>query len=39
MPAKSFQVKHIIVNPGAKLSLQMHHKRAEHWIVVSGRRR
>jgi len=30
------QVKHIIVNPGAKLSLQMHHKRAEHWIVVSG---
>lgn len=31
-----FQVKHIIVNPGAKLSLQMHHKRAEHWIVVSG---
>jgi len=32
----NFQVKHIIVNPGAKLSLQMHHKRAEHWIVVSG---
>jgi mannose-1-phosphate guanylyltransferase/mannose-6-phosphate isomerase len=32
----SFQVKHITVNPGAKLSLQMHHKRAEHWIVVSG---
>lgn len=31
-----FQVKHIVVNPGAKLSLQMHHKRAEHWIVVSG---
>jgi len=31
-----FQVKHIIVNPGAKLSLQMHYKRAEHWIVVSG---
>lgn len=31
-----YQVKHIIVNPGAKLSLQMHHKRAEHWIVVSG---
>jgi mannose-1-phosphate guanylyltransferase/mannose-6-phosphate isomerase len=30
------QVKHITVNPGAKLSLQMHHKRAEHWIVVSG---
>jgi mannose-1-phosphate guanylyltransferase / mannose-6-phosphate isomerase len=33
---EGFQVKHIIVNPGAKLSLQMHHKRAEHWIVVSG---
>jgi mannose-1-phosphate guanylyltransferase/mannose-6-phosphate isomerase len=31
-----FQVKHITVNPGARLSLQMHHKRAEHWIVVSG---
>lgn len=31
-----FQVKHIVVNPGAKLSLQMHHHRAEHWIVVSG---
>jgi mannose-1-phosphate guanylyltransferase/mannose-6-phosphate isomerase len=32
----NFQVKHIIVTPGAKLSLQMHHKRAEHWIVVEG---
>ncbi|HHQ48259.1 MAG TPA: mannose-1-phosphate guanylyltransferase/mannose-6-phosphate isomerase, partial [Acidobacteria bacterium] len=31
-----FQVKHIIVNPGAKLSLQLHHHRAEHWIVVQG---
>lgn len=31
-----FQVKHIVVNPGAALSLQMHHHRAEHWIVVSG---
>jgi mannose-1-phosphate guanylyltransferase/mannose-1-phosphate guanylyltransferase/mannose-6-phosphate isomerase len=31
-----FQVKRIIVEPGAKLSLQMHHHRAEHWIVVSG---
>ena len=31
-----FQVKRIIVKPGAKLSLQMHHHRAEHWIVVSG---
>ncbi len=32
----SFQVKEIIVNPGAKLSLQMHHHRAEHWVVVKG---
>lgn len=31
-----FQVKRITVNPGAKLSVQMHHHRAEHWIVVSG---
>lgn len=30
------QVKRITVNPGAKLSLQMHHHRAEHWIVVKG---
>ena len=32
----NFQVKRITVNPGAKLSLQMHHRRAEHWVVVSG---
>jgi mannose-1-phosphate guanylyltransferase/mannose-6-phosphate isomerase len=31
-----FQVKRIVVHPGASLSLQMHHHRAEHWIVVSG---
>jgi mannose-1-phosphate guanylyltransferase / mannose-6-phosphate isomerase len=31
-----FQVKRILVNPGATLSLQMHHHRAEHWIVVTG---
>lgn len=31
-----FQVKEIVVNPGEKLSAQMHHHRAEHWIVVSG---
>lgn len=31
-----FQVKRIVVNPGAALSLQMHHHRAEHWIVVRG---
>ena len=33
---KNFQVKMLHVNPGAKLSLQMHHKRAEHWVVVTG---
>lgn len=33
---KRYQVKRIFVNPGAVLSLQMHHHRAEHWIVVSG---
>ena len=31
-----FQVKRITVNPGAKLSVQMHHHRAEHWVVVTG---
>jgi mannose-1-phosphate guanylyltransferase/mannose-6-phosphate isomerase len=31
-----FQVKRIVVKPGGALSLQMHHHRAEHWIVVSG---
>jgi len=31
-----FKVKRIVVNPGAKLSLQMHHHRAEHWVVVKG---
>lgn len=31
-----YQVKRITVKPGAKLSLQMHHHRAEHWVVVSG---
>ncbi|GAA3912770.1 mannose-1-phosphate guanylyltransferase/mannose-6-phosphate isomerase [Litoribacillus peritrichatus] len=30
------QVKHITVKPGAKLSVQMHYHRAEHWVVVSG---
>jgi len=33
---KHFQVKRLHINPGAKLSLQMHHKRAEHWVVVNG---
>lgn len=31
-----FKVKHILVNPGASLSLQKHAKRAEHWVVVKG---
>ena len=31
-----FQVKRIVVRPGATLSLQMHHHRAEHWVVVRG---
>jgi mannose-1-phosphate guanylyltransferase/mannose-6-phosphate isomerase len=31
-----FQTKRIIVKPGAKLSLQKHHHRSEHWVVVSG---
>ncbi len=33
---EGFQVKRLIVNPGAILSLQMHHHRAEHWVVVRG---
>ena len=33
---RRFQVKRIVVNPGAALSLQSHHHRAEHWIVVEG---
>jgi len=33
---ENFQVKHIVVNPGGCLSLQKHHHRAEHWVVVSG---
>ena len=31
-----YQVKRITVNPGAKLSVQLHHHRAEHWVIVSG---
>jgi mannose-1-phosphate guanylyltransferase/mannose-6-phosphate isomerase len=34
--AERFQVKRIIVNPGCRLSLQKHHHRAEHWVVVKG---
>jgi mannose-1-phosphate guanylyltransferase / mannose-6-phosphate isomerase len=31
-----FHVKHIVVQPGRRLSLQRHHHRAEHWVVVRG---
>ena len=34
--SERFQVKRIVVNPGGQLSLQMHHHRAEHWMVVRG---
>jgi len=34
--SERFQVKRIVVNPGQRLSLQMHHHRAEHWVVVRG---
>lgn len=33
---KGFKIKRIVVKPGASLSLQMHHHRCEHWVVVSG---
>ena len=33
---EGFQVKRLVVYPGAQLSLQMHHHRAEHWVVVKG---
>ena len=33
---EGFQVKHITVEPGARISLQRHAKRAEHWVVVGG---
>ena len=33
---EGFKVKSIIVRPSQKLSLQLHHKRAEHWIIVKG---
>ncbi|MBF0134987.1 MAG: mannose-1-phosphate guanylyltransferase/mannose-6-phosphate isomerase [Magnetococcus sp. DMHC-1] len=34
--AERFQVKRITVNPGKSLSMQMHHHRAEHWVIVKG---
>lgn len=36
---EGFAVKRITVNPGAILSLQLHHHRAEHWVIVRGRAR
>ncbi len=33
---QNFKIKRIVVNPGAKLSMQMHHHRSEHWVVVAG---
>lgn len=36
MKGERFQVKHLFVDPGKRLSLQKHHHRAEHWIVVRG---
>lgn len=36
MTGERFQVKHLFVNPGRSLSLQKHHHRAEHWVVVRG---
>ena len=37
--AEGFRVKHLVVNPGAELSLQKHARRAEHWVVVKGKAR
>ncbi len=34
--SSNFKIKRIVVNPGAKLSMQMHKHRSEHWVVVSG---
>jgi len=34
--APRYQIKRLMVHPGAKLSLQMHHHRSEHWVVVAG---
>jgi mannose-1-phosphate guanylyltransferase len=35
----NYQVKRLTVNPGGKLSVQMHHHRSEHWVVVAGQAR
>lgn len=36
LDAENTKVKRITVNPGGKLSYQYHHKRSEHWIIISG---
>ena len=33
---RGYKIKRIVVNPGAKLSMQMHHHRSEHWVVIAG---
>jgi mannose-1-phosphate guanylyltransferase / mannose-6-phosphate isomerase len=33
---RGYKVKRVTVNPGGRLSLQMHHKRSEHWVVITG---
>jgi mannose-1-phosphate guanylyltransferase/mannose-6-phosphate isomerase len=33
---EGYKIKRIVVNPSSRLSLQMHHRRSEHWVVVSG---
>jgi mannose-6-phosphate isomerase-like protein (cupin superfamily) len=33
---EGYKVKRIVVNPGQRLSLQMHHSRSEHWVIVKG---
>jgi mannose-1-phosphate guanylyltransferase/mannose-6-phosphate isomerase len=33
---ENYKIKHLLINPGSKLSLQLHHHRSEHWVVVSG---
>ncbi|RMH37584.1 MAG: mannose-1-phosphate guanylyltransferase/mannose-6-phosphate isomerase [Nitrospirae bacterium] len=37
--ASGYKVKRITVNPGKRLSLQLHHRRSEHWVVIAGRAR
>jgi mannose-6-phosphate isomerase-like protein (cupin superfamily) len=34
---EGYKIKRVVLNPGARLSLQLHRKRSEHWVVVSGK--